>query len=529
MKLPPFVVTEVREGLRWVYGVADGCEVLALCDDALTRQFVEAQGRGTWFFPRSLRELRSEPVRVLLWGGKEAPLPPAKRVGYGASGYDFGWHTRGWFVPNVIAVANAGSAYISANLASIDRYEGVAIHLSRLLVDECAPAYPRWVREGMVGDQGLFPGDLGVQQAGDAFSDPRQLTSIRLPRPPWPGEMPESRPVRLAELLATWSRESVGVPYDARRCAEAGLFARWALFGPEMGAGRTAAFWGLAEWARSRPVTEEVFRSYFGLGFAEAEKKIEEWAVQARWESPWIRVQSVGRSEAVNLRMRPATEAEVARLKGGFERLEMRRWRESHPELAADYEAAVRRTVKRGLKHAPDDPQVHELAGLVDYDTGRFHEAQPFLEFAYTRKAAGTEALLALARLRLLDLRSGLSSGAKLSAEAVERVLTPLYEARERKPAVADVYRAIAEVWAQSAEAPRRGHLAVLIEGSQLFPQDSELLGQTIELHVKQGFAAEAKEVTELGFRHAETREERKRFEGLAAGPSGRPGTAVPN
>lgn len=529
LKLPPFVVTEVREGLSWVYGVADGCEVLALSDDALTRQFVQAQGRGTWFFPRPLREVRSEPVRLLLWGGKEAPLPPAKRMGYGASGYDFGWQTRGWFVPNVIAGANAGTAYISANLASIDRYETTAIHLARLLLGESAPAYPAWVREGMVGDWGLFPGDLGVQQVARQGSDTEPLTSIRLPRPPWPGEMPEIRPVCLVELLARWSREAPEAPYDARCCAEAGLFARWALFGPEMGAERTAAFWGLAEWARSRPVTEEVFRSYFGLGFAEAEKKIEEWAVQARWESPWIRVQSVGRSEASELRMRPATEAEVTRLKGGFERLEMQRWRESNPSLAADYEAAVRRTIKRGLKHAPEDPQVHELAGLVDYDTGRLREAQPHLEFAYARKAAGTEALLALARLRLADLRGGASSGALLSAEAVERVLTPLYEARERTPAMAGVYRAIAEVWAQSAEPPRRGHLAVLLEGSLLFPRDTELLWQTIELHRVHGFAVEAEEVAELGLRHAETREAQKRFKSLVAGPSVGAGKELPN
>lgn len=528
VKLPPFVVTEVREGLKWFYGMADGCEVLALCDDALTRQFVQAQGRGTWFFPRPLREVRSEPVRVLLWGGKDAPLPPAKRIGYYASGYNFGWKARGWFVPNVIAGANAGTAYISANLALIDRYEAAAIHLARLLLGEAAPAYPAWVREGMVGDWGLFPGDLGVQQVANQGLDTEPLTSIRLPRLPWPGEMPESRQVSLEELLATWNRESVEAPLAARRCAEAGLFARWALFGPEMGAERTGAFWSLAEWARSRPVTEEVFRSFFRLGFAEAEKMIEEFAVQARWESPRVRVQSSGSSEAAELRMRLATEAEVARLKGGFERLEMRRWRESNPSLAAGYEAAVRRTIRRGLKHAPEDPQVHELAGLVDYDTGRFREAQPFLEFAYARTAAGTEALLALARLRLADLRSGLSSGAKLSAEAVERVLTPLYEAKERKPAVADVYRAIAEVWAQSAEPPRRGHLAVLIEGCWLFPQDAGLLWQTAELHRAQGFIAEAEDVAAFGLRHAATPDWRQRFESLVSGPSETRGEASP-
>src|SRR6218665_2878129 len=51
VRLPPFVVTEVRDGLPWKYGRAGNFEVLSLCSENLTQEFVTSLMRGSDFFP----------------------------------------------------------------------------------------------------------------------------------------------------------------------------------------------------------------------------------------------------------------------------------------------------------------------------------------------------------------------------------------------------------------------------------------------------------------------------------------------
>lgn len=326
---------------------------------------------------------------------------------------------------------------------------------------------PWWIREGLAGDYGLLPGDLGIQGIGYRN---RPTGSIRLPRLPWPdGAVGDLIPLR--EFFHHFPDGTAGVSEMRLWHAQAGLLVRWALFGPELRAERTRALWALAEVARYRPITEEDFQTAFGLCFTEAEQELARFRETARWDAPWIRVPGFERDlpEFGEFSLRRATEAEVARLRGNFERVEMGRWRATAPELAAKYEAAARRTLKRGLRFASDDARVHAVYGLLEYETGHPTEARPHLEYAFAHGAAGGRALLALARVRLADLSVGLAAGDRLPEEVPERVLTPLFAAKDLRPALAEVYHCIGEVWERSAVAPRRGHLAVLAEGVALF------------------------------------------------------------
>jgi hypothetical protein len=260
-----------------------------------------------------------------------------------------------------------------------------------------------------------------------------------------------------------------------------------------------------------------MFREYFKLSFAQAERRMLDYLPTALAGPVDVELPNGNRPlpEMNDFHWRLATEAEVARLKGNFERMEANRLRADFPELAHEYEASARRTLRRGLKAAGDDLQIRCILGQLEFDTGHLSEARPLLEAAAAVGHAGTRALLALARLRLDEERAKLPAGSKLPAEALDHVLTPLFAARARKPAVVDVYLMIAECWAQSAVAPARGNLAVLLEGAQFFPEDTTLLLHAAELHHRYGFAAEAEFLAKTGQAHAADPATRAQFSAL--------------
>lgn len=529
VKLLPFVVNEETEGLDWHYAAAPGFEILALCDESLVRAFLEAQMKGSLFLPESLQVVRSTPVQVVLWGGKKSPLKPTNRVSYHKGGYDFGLNSQGWYVPNVIAATDRDFAYLSANFSALDFYEFAAIHLARLQLEESAPAAPAWLREGLVGLWGLFPGDLGIQVStarNPVTGNPRALDMILLPRLLWPQVAPTAEIVSLKQFFESWERDGSETAHNDLRRAQAGLLLRWALFGPHMNKGFAPRFWGLVERARWHPMTEDAFKAVLGIDYREAEQELREFARRSRSESSYIATPQLSDDlpALAGFALRRATEGEIARLKGNFERLEMGRLKTTAPAVAAGYEAAARRTVARGLRKAPDDPKVHELAGLLEYETGHPDAARPHLDHAFVHNAAGTRALLALARMRLADMRIGLPADGRLSAEALDRVLTPLFAARDRKPPVVEVYQMIAEVWAQSAVPPTKRHLAVLHEGTQFFRDETDFIVAAIELHRRHGYTSEADALLTLGETWARDDDARARYAALRGNTS--PATA---
>lgn len=504
VKLAPFIVSETAEGLDWYYAAVPGFEILTLCDESLTKEFVEAQMKGSLFLPESLRGERTDPVQVVLWGGKISSLKPARRVSYQRSGYDFGFDSTGWYVPNVIAATDRDVAYLAANFSALDFYESVAIHCARLQLEESSPAAPAWLREGLVGAWGLFPGDLGIQAINArnvAMGSSRALDRIRLPRLPWPQAASSTEIVSMKHFFESWERNVTEMSRDDLSRAQAGLLLRWALFGPRMNSDFAQRFWEFVERARWNPVTEDAFKATLGVNYQEAEQELRNFAQRARSESPYIAIPRLGDDlpAVAGLALRRATEGEIARLKGNFERSEMGRLKTTMPGVAAGYEAAARRTVARGLRKAPDDPKLHELSGLLDYETGHPEAARAHLEYAFAHHAAGTRSLVALARLRLTAMRIGLPPEGKLPVEALERVLTPLFAARARKPPVLEVYQMIAEVWAQSAVPPTKRHLAVLLEGAQFFREKADYIVAAVELHRRYGYEVEAEALLALG------------------------------
>ncbi len=145
---------------------------------------------------------------------------------------------------------------------------------------------------------------------------------------------------------------------------QAELFVRWGI--DPAGGKRVAQFWDFVARSSSKPATEQVFRECFGLTFDEATRRLATYAVDAKTTRWRFAKDEIG---SPPLQLRDATPGEIARIKGEWERLEVRYVRKELPELATTYLAQARRTLHRAFDRGDQDPRL--LANTWSPGTGR--------------------------------------------------------------------------------------------------------------------------------------------------------------
>ena len=295
--------------------------------------------------------------------------------------------------------------------------------------------------------------------------------------------------------------------------AQAALFVHWGVGG--RGAPRREALWKFVERAAIEPVTEALFQECFGLDFATAQRQLTAYLPDAIREK--LALRPAQRPRLPDYALRPASEAEIARLRGDWERLEIGYVKAQFPSLAPKYLEQARRTLMRAYDHGSRDPRLLAVLGLCEVDAGNDATAREFLEAAAAlTPTLRPRAWFELARLRFAAL-SAARAGAGLTPAQAAEVFTPLAAAREQDPPLAEVYRLMAGVWAACAEAPTRAQLAVLEKGVRLFPNDTELVYRTAELNLRHGFPDTARWLISLGLTLAPDAAARARFEPLQA------------
>lgn len=506
--LPPFVVSELPDGLPWRYGRAAEFEVLTLASDELTEAFIAAHLRGNGFVSSALWGRRDTPVNFVLFERKSDLLPSPT-----VTPQNTRWRAGSTKLTGKVVQSDGDVLTLAANFHGVNHWPTVGTALTKRLMAE-AGGVPRWLSEGLFGPSGCL-----AELAGHS-----EIPAVELPSFLWVSEEVSeelrSKRLRRPELLpmqklfaAAPDREKEPDVYRLWS-SQAGLFARWQLFGKNGGPVDPIGFWGFVLEAKARPVDEALFRRWFKRSYADAEREMLDHLRVAIAAPEIIQVPNVNRPlpELSNLKLRMATEEQVARLKGNFERMEANRLRSDFPELAEKYALAARRTLQRGLKAVPTSAALRGLLGQLEFDLGHAEAARPLLEYAFAQDALGTRALLSLAKLRLDESRYGLAADSKLPGGALERVLTPLFAARARKPPVLEVYQMIAEVWAQSAVPPTKRHLAVLLEGAQFFREEADYIVAAIELHRRYGYAVEAEALLALGETWAHSGAGRRQF-----------------
>jgi hypothetical protein len=283
---------------------------------------------------------------------------------------------------------------------------------------------------------------------------------------------------------------------------QAATFVHMCLYG-ENGQYR-AGFMKFVERQTAGPTDERTFRDCFGMSYKDMGIALRGYTQGAMATHVTYKAKpGVSFTMKSKPALRPATDAEIGRIKGEAYRL-------------AGLDELARTEFVQAYLRGERDPQLLASLGLMARQRGDQDRARTYLEVV-AREATPVprpRAYLELARLRGEDIRRT-QSDAPFTAEQVQRQLEPLFTARKLSPALADVYREIARVWEQSRVAPQRANLAVLDEGVKLFPFDADLTYRSAALLAKNGFRAEAAVRLDQGLKVVRDPQLRAKFEQL--------------
>lgn len=531
--LPPFVVEEATAPLPWRHAEVGDIEVLSSCPDRLTRTLVGNHHRlhvllGE-LLPPALQLRMSEQRTLLLVDAAHQPASSQEVVAHMALSavdqealdqatvpLDDGRLRRRppppryTFLPNLRLWDRDGSALFAVVRESEfdPNRVGLTPEYVAYLLRQRLPALPPWFISGVLSLHARvrFTEDSLVIEPLDWLSEEGSaalLSGKVANRPLLPladffaGEL---APAAAGEGLSLWQ-------------AQAALFIRWGLAGRD--SPRRAALWQFAARAAVEPVTEALFRECFGLDFATAHRQLTDYLPEGMRDRLVLRPAQWPRVPEYTLR--PAAEADVARIKGDWERLEVGFVKAQFPALTRKYLEQARRTLRQAYDRGSRDPRLLAALGLCEVDGGDDAAAREFLEDAAARSPLlRPRARFELARLRLAALRAA-ADAPPLTRSQLAPVLAPLLATREQEPPLVEVYVLLAEAWAASSEPPARDDLAVLESGVRLFPHHSDLVYRTAELNVRHGFPESARWLITLGLTLAADPAGRARFEALQA------------
>lgn len=535
--LPPYLVEEAANSLPWRYAEVAGMAVLSSCPEKLTRDLIANHHRLHVLLgevvPAAL-QLKLSGKQTLLFVDS-AQLPPTsqevvaqmaltavdqQRLDNTVVPIDDGRLRRRppppryTFLPNLRLWDRDGQALFAVVRASEFEPNRVALTPDYVayVLRHRLPALPPWYISGVLTlfARARFSEDALTLERLDwlsasgsaALQDSPAANRALLPLADFfAGELTASDPA-LGEGLSLWQ-------------AQAALFVRWGLAG--RGAPRRAALTAFVTRAAIEPVTEALFQECFGIDYATARNQLTEYLPEAMRER--LPLRPAQRPRLPDYPLRAASDAEVARIKGDWERLEIAYVRTHFPTLTEKYVEQARRTLLRAYDGGSRDPQLLAVLGLCEVDAGNDAGARGYLEEAAARDPAlRPRARFELARLRFAAVRApSAGSTPGLTSEQVSAVLTPLLATREQDPPLVEVYTLIAEVWAACTQAPTRAQLAALEDGVRTFPRHSELVHRTAELNLRHGYTETARWLITLGLTLAPDPATRMRFEALRA------------
>lgn len=509
VELPPFVITDTKAGKPWRFAEADGFEIISQCGDEATQQVFAALWRGPRLtLPPSLQPRISTPTAVILFDQK-----PEKAGSVGAMGSAQAAHEVSSHWTSVIKRTMPDREVFSVNLYGRDfRYSSTFRFDLRTLLALHTPPAPPWLFEALHGFFGIYREGIGYDDGA---------TETRLVRGLWcsakeraqaeealfaaykyfktapasrTGPSAPASPVAgfVAPLASLWENgltpAASALEDRARWAATCALFARWGIYADN---GRYHdAFWRFATQSCAQPVTEAFFRECFGLGYAEVQAELGWYLPLAVAEAA---TRKIARLHPPKIKLRAATDAEVARVRGDWERGEAGLLAAKFPGLAAKYREQAGRTLRNGYAAEPADPRLAATLGLYEFDTGNAARARELLEIATAAGQARPRAWFTLAQLRFTAAAAA-PAGTKgqFDAEQTSAVLLPLHRAMEQQPAMAMNYELLAELWRRSREVPTRETLERLAEGQRAFPRHTRLALATVRVCIERGERREA-------------------------------------
>jgi len=532
----------------WRYLSCPGYEVVSRCDAVDTKWFVAGFFRSLELqdelLPAHFLPTQTVPLTAILYDRKPDPtqsgknLVPTPMEVSPATGPSWGTlqnistlsgHVLAQDRDTVAFATNLWGSWRKVNPDSTPIFADGGLLGSRLL--RRGPVPPLWFIAGLTQPYGLarvipersaliIPGAVwvspGQAQADLEAANNRALSTARQSVRSAPEDV-----VSLQPFVTTGHSQLLLLPlqeiFRERRAdegapsrlwmAEAALFVRWGFFADQNNPLHRLNFLRFVARADSEPLTEAIFQECFGFGYGEMESRLAEYLTAANGNliHTAYRVIPFWPPPLPTVINRPATDAEVARIVGDWERMTGLKLRARRPDLSRLYLHHAGDTLRRAYAAGSRDPTLLAVLGLYDHDAGDDASARLMLEAAMKAAAVRPAAFLLLARLRLAAAQShpGGPEG-KLSAEQVADVTAPILALKDLTAWSLASYQLFAEVQAQSALRPAPADIAILALGVGLFPRSASLIKSAALVCAQWNYPQRASEFIGAGMKFAD-------------------------
>jgi len=538
--LPPMSVTS--RGVPWRFAESPGFVFLSHLSDTVTRAYVEGMSRALRMLellvPREfLLESDVRQIVIMVPDGRGSSAMSRRVLNNFADSPTAAPTLFANIVnPSALNQASRQNVRLVRDLELIDRdraaiftsvneasFDGSRLFVRpehfEYLLSARRPELPSWLVAGILK---LYAHDRV------AF----QIDGVDLPGIEWlsPAE------TRLAANDAKFRAEALmpmdeflRAPASALRDVQAALFVRWSLdswvsaresnFAKASRAARggaaaqpnRTAFWRFVARASAEPVSEAMFEECFGIGFREMRERLSAYLRDAV-RTP-VRLQLERGTEPAPPAVRNATPAEVAWIKGDWERLETSFVRARHPQYAQSYAFQARATLMHAYREGVRDPAVLAIIGLYECNLGNDEAARPFLEAAIEAGVVRPQVYYELARILYAEAKANPTGRNRmLSAAQATAVTAPLLAVQEQTPVLREVFDLAAVAWSNSDTALTRRELALLDTGLRFFPRDLDLLYKAALVNAVQGYKAETTALVERGLKYSRDTDNHARF-----------------
>jgi hypothetical protein len=512
----------------WLYVAVPDYEILSRCDaeqtDAVARHIAKSLRGNRQLIPERYLVPLTVPMSFIMFDHEptramEALIPSSDEWESGGSA-NFGSYFSGGLHRLVggavtgdsdtqCVVQNRGGKrwlWAGGSMSTGPIPRGTFFELSR-----CAPSLPLWYLYGLEGPCGIERGMPGVWAAAMWIS--QDETSAVLAAARKAHALPALPPI--AELFlhdGPTEKNSSEVSPSPAWMAEAALFLRWGFIGePGEANSHRRAFDMFVDRSRVERVDETMFRECFGFGYAEMQTELSRYLIGATKvpipaesyahaaDRPEVREYADSEGPPPGL-SRYATPSEIARLLGNWERMEGDELKASNPALSHVFLEQAGKTLHKSYAIGERDPRLLAVLGLYDYDVGDLAEAHSILSAATEAGVARPAAYIYLARLEFNEAEAHpAAAGGMFGAQQAAAVLKPLFAARKQGRLDAAGYILIAEAWTRCAAKPLPANLAVLNEGTLLYPFDAALCFSAAKAYAKWDYATDAKALLDRG------------------------------
>ncbi len=325
------------------------------------------------------------------------------------------------------------------------------------------PMLPPWLIEGVVGlyqQAGFGPNPISLAEA--RWISPEEAAGLR--------RDPESRRVMVpvGDLFAVDALATPENRHPTRLAAwraQVVLFVRWAL--DPANAPAAEGFWNFGRRASTEPATEALFTECFGFGYSDLQERLSDYlpvAVKQPVRIPPGKLPALPRYE-----LKPATPAQIARLRGEWKRLQIPFVRARHPEYLPRYIEQARTTLSRPVGRGERDPQMLAALGLCELDAGDVAAARVWLESAAAAGVQRPRVHYEVARLRWLELTRNTGEKSGFTGAQVQPVLEPLRVAATQTPVLPEVYLLMGDALLRCRERASAADLALMVKAVPLF------------------------------------------------------------